>query len=87
MPYSLNMFNGRVSIIRPMLEIMNSELQNYAMLCGFPTELKTCPHANSKRKDMSTFIEKLSEQHKPARKNIFRALSNFYPEYLPNYRK
>jgi tRNA 2-thiocytidine biosynthesis protein TtcA len=86
-PYSLNMFGGRVSIIRPLLELTNHELEKFALINEYQTLTKTCPYGNSKRKDMAGFIEQLSLQHKRARKNIFRSLSNFYPEYLPNYRK
>ena len=87
MPYSLNMFDGRVQLIRPLLEISNEELEGYATLRNYTRELKTCPYGNSNRKQMSSLVDHITMHHKSARKNIFRALSNIYPEYLPNYRK
>jgi tRNA 2-thiocytidine biosynthesis protein TtcA len=87
MPYTLNMFNGRMQLIRPLLEMTDAELEKFAAAQNYPCELKACPHGNSKRKEIASVIGLIASHHKAARKNIFRSLSNFYPDYLPNYRK
>jgi tRNA 2-thiocytidine biosynthesis protein TtcA len=87
MPYRLTMFDGRVQLIRPLLELTNDELEKYAVLRRFTREISACPHRNSKRMEMEMILKQANEVHKHARKNIFRSLSNIYPEYLPNYYK
>lgn len=87
MPYSLTMFEGRVKLIRPLLELSNEELEKYAVMRGYTRELKICPYSNSKRKEVALLLEQVNHQHKHARKNMFRALSNICSEYLPNYHK
>jgi tRNA 2-thiocytidine biosynthesis protein TtcA len=87
MPYILSMFDDRVKLIRPLLELSNSELEKFASLREYRRELKICPFAGSKRKEMAEFINQLETKHKHARKSIFRSLDNIYPEYLPKYHK
>jgi tRNA 2-thiocytidine biosynthesis protein TtcA len=87
MPYDLTMFGGRVRIIRPLLELTDKELENFARLLNLTTDLKACPYADSRRKEVAHAIDLIAAHHKAARKNIFRSMNNIYPDYLPNYLK
>ncbi len=87
LPYALTMFEGRVQLIRPLLELTGRELERFASECGYKRELKVCPYAQSVRSDVRAVIESMAKQHKIAPKNIFRAMSNIHPEYLPGYHK
>jgi tRNA(Ile)-lysidine synthase TilS/MesJ len=84
MPYNLEMFDGRISVIRPLLEFTNVQLQKYSDLCKFPKEIKTCTHGkNTIRQKSGEIINLLEGFNKDAKKNIFRSMNNQFPEYLP----
>lgn len=87
MPFSLKMFNGRVHVIRPLLEVSEEELIKYAALAQYKKELKSCPFENTKRAEIKHIIEQLNQKHRIARKNIFRSMDNQYPEYLPHWER
>ncbi len=83
MPYQFNMFDGRLTVIRPMLEVSEQELELYALERNFKKEVKSCPYENSKRKVLKGKIDWMSDNSKNARKNIFRSMENIFTEYLP----
>lgn len=85
LPFSLKMFEGRIHVIRPLLEISEEELIKYAELAAYKKELKRCPFENTKRAEIKDIIEQLNQNHRIARKNIFRSMDNQYPEYLPHW--
>lgn len=83
MPYKFQMFNGRLTVIRPMLEVTEEQLELYALERNFKKEVKQCPFENSKRKTLKHKIDLLSDNSNNARKNIFRSMENIFTEYLP----
>lgn len=84
MPFKFDMFDGRLQVIRPLLELTNKELEGYALKRNWPKEIKVCPYDNETgRSVMKNFVEEISKLHKNARKNMFRSMNNPYPEYLP----
>ncbi|QQS50582.1 MAG: tRNA 2-thiocytidine biosynthesis protein TtcA [Bacteroidota bacterium] len=83
MPYKFDMFNGRLTVIRPMLEVTEEQLELYALERNFKKEVKQCPFENSKRKTLKHKIDLLSDNSNNARKNIFRSMENIFTEYLP----
>ena len=84
LPQKLLMFSGRVSLIRPLLMIPEKELAYYATLRHFREHEKSCLYENStKRNDMKDLLKLLEKLNKDARKNLFRAMDNIYPDYLP----
>ncbi len=85
MPFQLDMFNGRVKIIRPLLEITEEELVKYADFAQYKKELKNCPYENTKRTEIKDIIKQLSCIHRIARKNIFRSMNKVYSDYLPHW--
>jgi tRNA 2-thiocytidine biosynthesis protein TtcA len=86
LPYSLSMFEGELQVIRPLLSFTEEYVKAYADKMHFPEELKTCPHGtNSSRKEMKELVDYMGKHNKNVRKNMFRAMGNQYPEYLPKH--
>lgn len=84
LPASFTMFDGRLQFIRPMIEIPESLLVEYASIQNFPKLKSVCPYDNStKRKKMRSFIEQLQLENPQSRQNLFNSMSKIIPEYLP----
>ncbi len=85
LPYSVEMFNGRFSIIRPMLNIRERDLIRYAKLTGLDNkELKKCNFADFSRRETVKEIIKMFEKINPkAGINIFRSTNKIIDKYLP----
>ncbi len=84
MPYSVDMFNGRFKLIRPMLEIEEKYFVKYAKLMDFNREIKTCPHAKvSKREIARKYIKQLEKINKDVRRNLFKSMNKIVPKYMP----
>jgi len=43
MPFKLSMFDGRMDLIRPLLEIHEETISQYSQNIGYPKELQKCP--------------------------------------------
>ncbi len=87
MPFKLKMFDGRVEVIRPLLEITEKELVKYSQIKGYKKEVKRCGFENTKRSELKGIINSLEQMHPIAKKNMFRAMDNIYEEYLPHWEK
>jgi len=86
-PYKLQMFKGKINLIRPLMDIKRSQLKEYALAMNFPKELKTCPYGeNTKRISMIDVVDKMELLNKEARINLFRSTQNIYPQYIPNFK-
>lgn len=85
LPFKFSMFNNRIEVIRPLLELNNEELNEYARIRDFKGELKRCAYENTSRQKMKILISRMAELNPVARKNIFRSMSNTFDEYLPMY--
>jgi tRNA 2-thiocytidine biosynthesis protein TtcA len=84
LPQKVQMFGGRVSLIRPLLMIPEKELIYYASLRGFKEHEKSCPYEDvTKRNDMNNLMESIDRLNKDARKNLFRAMDRIHLDYLP----
>lgn len=86
MPFSIEMLEGRIKLIRPLLEMSEKELAEYALIKEYKKEVKQCPFSDSNRKKMKEFINEISQLRKAAPKNIFRSMDNIYTEYLPHWK-
>ncbi|MBN2484456.1 MAG: tRNA 2-thiocytidine biosynthesis protein TtcA [Bacteroidales bacterium] len=86
MPFEIEMFDGRVKIIRPMLEISESEIKEYEQLKKFRKEVKICPFSNNKRAEMKDLLKNISKIRKNGLINIFRSMDNIYLDYLPHWK-
>lgn len=83
-PFELNMFKNEIKLIRPLLEFTNDQMRKYSDQRCFPKEIKRCIHGeNTSRNKVAEIINNMQDLNKDAKKNIFRAMNNIYPEYLP----
>ncbi|HEY4784732.1 MAG TPA: ATP-binding protein [Bacteroidales bacterium] len=84
MPASLKMFEGRMSLIRPLIELTNEEMMMVARVRQYPRLKGLCPYGDdTKRSEVRTLINNMSEMNKHTRKNLFRSMDRIFPEYLP----
>jgi len=85
LPQKLSMFEGRLELIRPLLMIPEVELADYARLRSFQKQDKNCPYEDTTRREsVRDLIRKIETMNEGARKNMFRAMDNLFPEYLPS---
>jgi tRNA(Ile)-lysidine synthase TilS/MesJ len=88
LPYTLRMFNGRVRLIRPLMDIWEKDLEEYSGYRNFSRGIKTCPYDDkTKRQAARLLIESMDKSYIKAKMNIFRSMNNIYPEYLPGSSK
>ncbi len=84
LPRELSMFGGRIRLIRPLLYIPEKELSYYAGLRTFRKQEKSCPYDGStRREEIKELIRQMDRLNRDARRNIFKAMDNIYPDYLP----
>jgi len=88
LPYSLEMFDGRVKLIRPLMDIWEKEILEFSELRNYPAADKKCIYENTtRRQNTRKFLEQMEQSYSNTRINIFRALNNIYPDYLPGLDK
>ena len=84
MPPALQLFEGKLKLIRPLILLREDELIDYSRMRGFPEMIKECPHSKgSKRADAKKIIQAMNAIEKDALKNLYRSMSNIHGEYLP----
>ena len=84
LPQKIDFFDGDITIIRPMLELHEEEITKFALLKDHKKELKSCDFEDkSQRFETKDFIKKTQQMNQRAKHNIFRAMNNIYPDYLP----
>jgi tRNA(Ile)-lysidine synthase TilS/MesJ len=88
LPYKLSMFDGRVEVIRPLLEFTDEQMDEFAQIKDYPKEIRRCPYdKETGRESVSKLLDQVQKIYDQGKKNMFRSLSNQYPEYLPQYKK
>lgn len=84
MPPLLKMFEGKLSVIRPLMLLTENEIKEFAAIRRFKSEIKLCRfEKESKRKDIKNLIFQLVELYPNARTNIYASMTNILEEYLP----
>lgn len=84
LPYSLTLFEGRVQLIRPMMDLEESMLKDYARLNNLVHVEKSCPHEDrTKREKMAGLIRQVEDLHGPGPYNMFKSMNKIFEEYLP----
>ncbi|HOP00468.1 MAG TPA: ATP-binding protein [Bacteroidales bacterium] len=84
MPYSLSMFDGRVKLIRPLLDMDENLLQDYARQRDFGTEGVSCEYEDKNRRmEIRKLIHDMELIHERASINIYRSMDKVIEEYLP----
>ena len=83
-PPALDLFSGKIKIIRPLLMLSEEKIAEYAKIRNFPEQKKICPFAGeSQRAKMKSFIEEIKKTEKNAAANIYNSMSNIHRQYLP----
>ncbi len=80
---ALPLFNGQLTIIRPLSFVDEDRIIRYARSQGFPEFINPCPSAvSSKRSEIKTLLKELYLKNQHIKGNIFRSLRHFNPDYL-----
>jgi len=88
LPYTLRMFDGRLSLIRPLMDVEEPLMAEYADLREMVRIEKNCPHENrTRRQTIDHLISQIENIHPTGPINIFRSMGNIFEEYLPVHRK
>jgi len=78
-------FNGKFHIIRPLAYIEENFIKKYAIENKFPVFENNCPTAKtSKRTYVKNLLIQLEKDYRGIKKNIYRAMKNVKPDYLPH---
>jgi tRNA(Ile)-lysidine synthase TilS/MesJ len=84
MPADLKLFDGDVSIIRPLLLLPEQNLIDHALAREYPKEKKMCPYSDeSSRNSIKAIISEMEKLNPRAKSSIFAAMGNIHGEYLP----
>jgi tRNA 2-thiocytidine biosynthesis protein TtcA len=83
LPYKFAMFEGRLEVIRPLLDLTNAELEKYNELCRYKTNLKNCNYEDTRRKETEKYIDMISGGKRSIKVNMFRSMAKVFTEYLP----
>lgn len=77
------LFDGRMTIIRPLCYVEEEVLRKFARESSFPSQMCRCPNSqNSKRHMIKEFVKKVEKDCPYVRANIFRSLSRIKQDYL-----
>ncbi|MEA3462600.1 MAG: tRNA 2-thiocytidine biosynthesis TtcA family protein [Bacteroidota bacterium] len=84
LPYSLKMFEGRIQLIRPMMDLDERMLEDYARLNDLVKVEKSCPHEDrTQRENIAQLIKQVENLHGKGPFNIFKSMGKIFEEYLP----
>jgi tRNA(Ile)-lysidine synthetase-like protein len=84
LPYKLQMFNGKIEIIRPLLKMQEKELEKYSKLKKYKKEDNHCPYQDeNKRKKIKSLLSELERLYPKFKINVFKSMDNIYTGYLP----
>jgi len=83
-PGRLELFGGKLLLIRPFIYISNKETIRYAEYQEFRTQEKCCPYEKATQRDtIRKWLDQLEETIPHVRNNIFAAMQHICTEYLP----
>lgn len=84
MPQNLPIFEGRLKLIRPLLETPEEDIIDYAGLLELPAAVKDCVYTkNTSRKRMKKLIDEMELEFPGSIKRIFNSMGHVKPGYLP----
>jgi tRNA 2-thiocytidine biosynthesis protein TtcA len=88
LPYSLEMFDGRIKLIRPLMDVDERMLTEYASLNDLVKVEKSCPHVdNTRREKIAHIIKEIESLHGPGPVNMFNSMNKIFEEYLPSNKR
>ncbi len=78
------LFDGRLSLLRPMAYLEKREIVHLAALWGLRAVEELCPFADSSRRErVHKFLEELAAVEPAVKNSLFAALFNVRHDYLP----
>jgi len=78
------LFGGRMSIIRPLYNLPESDTRKFCFQHGFPAASCRCPSTDETKREMfKRLLAEVEKTHPKAMLNAIRALENVREEYLP----
>lgn len=84
MPYTLRMFNGELTLLRPLLDMDENLLKEYAALRNYHFEKAGCPYeSHNKRDDVRELMNQIRQQHSKGIYHMFGSMDKIFTEYLP----
>ncbi|MFH0913033.1 MAG: ATP-binding protein [Candidatus Omnitrophota bacterium] len=77
------LFNGKITIIRPLAYVEEEMIRRFAKLARFPHEKCACPNSlTSSRTKITNIIKDLEKACPDVRTNIFRSVKRIKKDYL-----
>ena len=84
LPYSLDMFDKRIQLIRPLLDIEEGLLEDYAKSDRLVVVEKTCEYdTQNQRERMAGLLSDIEKIHGKGPFNMFKSMGKVCEEYLP----
>lgn len=84
LPGKLDMFNGTLQAIRPLILLTDKDTTEFARIRDYPKLKVACPYEDKTFRQLAKeLIRQLETLHPKAKKNLFKSLSNIDEEYLP----
>ena len=84
LPYSLRMFEGRMELIRPMMDLDERMLEEYAELNDLVKVEKSCPYEDQTSVNRSvSSLANIEDLHGQGPYNVFKSVNKIFEEYLP----
>ena len=83
MPPKVELFEGALTVIRPLCYIEKSKIEEFSRQFDFPDTQYKCPYGQeSQRHAIKEIIEKLHEKYPFVKKNLFCSLKRIRKDYL-----
>jgi tRNA 2-thiocytidine biosynthesis protein TtcA len=78
------LFEGKLTIIRPLYNIPESDTRKFSRLYAFPAVTCRCPYEKETTREMfKRIVNEIERHHRRAGVNALRALENVVERYLP----
>jgi len=79
-----SLFNGKMTIIRPLYNIPEHDTEKFAKMYNFPAAHCRCPFEGETRREMfKRIVNEIEKVHPKAGVNAIRAMENIKMEYMP----
>jgi tRNA(Ile)-lysidine synthase TilS/MesJ len=83
LPGKLNMFDGELHLIRPLIQLSDSDTQTFAKIRQYKPLISSCPHEDlTRRTTARNLIKSMQVLHPKAKTNLFNSMANIDLDYL-----
>lgn len=83
-PAKLDMFDGKIQVIRPLIFLTNEEMAHYSEIMGFQSLKQECPYEDHTiRNQAREIVNQMTKINPKARINLFNSMGKIDFEYLP----